>query len=205
MNNIRNLVLAILLASTGNAVAASSVDLAVKGSITPSACTPEMSNGGVLDVGTLSANDLNVETYTRLGEYSMQIRVTCESATLLALQTKDNRAGTDYRDEGGFGLGLINDVEKLGLYWIYLSSAVADGAPARIIESLDSGSTWQLGGQLWFDTLTSVASNSSLAPMPVQSMSLEMAVRPIIAPTNTLTLTNEVPIDGSATVTVLYL
>ena len=51
MSTTRNLLIAALLASAGHAVAGSSVDMAVKGIVTPSACTPELSNGGVVDLG----------------------------------------------------------------------------------------------------------------------------------------------------------
>ncbi|WP_339427136.1 DUF1120 domain-containing protein [Pseudomonas sp. RA_105y_Pfl1_P41] len=199
------LVAALLLSAATQAVAASSVDLSVRGLITPSACVPEISNAGVYDIGKISAKDLNVETYTRLDPHNMQLKVTCEAATLLALQPKDNRPGTAFRDEGGFGLGLINGDEKLGAFWVTLASAVADGASAEIIESLDGGSTWIRGGYLATDSIASVAENATLVPTPVQTLSMEMTVKVIIAPTNTLTLTQEVPIDGSATVTVMYL
>ena len=60
MNTFSRLALATLLCSaTGNALAASSTDLTVKGLITPSACTPALSNAGAVDFGKLSAKDLN--------------------------------------------------------------------------------------------------------------------------------------------------
>lgn len=42
------------------AVAASSTDLTVTGVITPQACTPSLSNGGIIDNGKISAKDLNL-------------------------------------------------------------------------------------------------------------------------------------------------
>ncbi|MFE4459165.1 DUF1120 domain-containing protein [Nocardia tengchongensis] len=51
---------------------ASSVDLTVTGIITPSACTPTLTNGGIVDYGKTSAR------------YS-QLTVTCDAATLMAL------------------------------------------------------------------------------------------------------------------------
>ncbi|WP_256590845.1 MULTISPECIES: DUF1120 domain-containing protein [unclassified Pseudomonas] len=46
------------------AMAASSVDLTVTGTITPAACMPSISNGGAIDLGKISAKDLNPTTYT---------------------------------------------------------------------------------------------------------------------------------------------
>lgn len=55
---------ALLLASTAPAFAASSVDLTVKGLITPSACTPNLP--GTVDFGKISAKDLNQDSQTQL-------------------------------------------------------------------------------------------------------------------------------------------
>ena len=49
--------MAIALAGGGQAMAASSVDLSIKGSITPAACTPTLSNGGVVMHGKISYSD----------------------------------------------------------------------------------------------------------------------------------------------------
>ena len=203
--SLNTLYAALLFAATGSVFGASSVDLSVKGTITPSACTPALSSGGVYDIGKISAKDLKVETYTRLETHTMQFTVTCEAPTLIALQGNDNRAGSEFRDEGNYGLGLINGDEKLGSLSLKLESAVADGVAARIIESQDGGASWYEGGWLSREMIASVADNTTLAPLAVQSMSIDMILRPIIAATNTLTLTNEVLIDGSVSMTVFYL
>lgn len=205
MSNIRTLLAAALLASAGNAVAASSVDLTVKGTITPSACKPSLSNGGVYDIGKLSAKDLNSETFTRLERHTMQFEVSCEAPTLIALESKDNRHGSEFQDDGNFGLGLINGTEKLGSFAVVMPNATADGVPVRVIESMDGGSTWVLGSTLWYGSIASVTNASSITPLPVQKLNIDMNLRPLIAPTKDLTLTSEVPIDGSVTVTVRYL
>lgn len=48
----------LLLAMAFNAIGASRVDLAVHGSITPSACTPSLSAGGVIDCWKIAAKRL---------------------------------------------------------------------------------------------------------------------------------------------------
>ncbi|AKS06229.1 DUF1120 domain-containing protein [Pseudomonas trivialis] len=205
MSNIRNLLAAALLASAGNAVAASSVDLSVKGTITPSACTPSFSSGGNFDLGKLAAKDLNVDTVTRINT-NMQIRVTCAASTFFAFEGHDNRQGSvPDSHEGNFGLGIINGDEKPGSFYATLTSAVADGVPARFILSIDGGESWWPSGELTVGVTNAVANNTSLTPMPVQVLTGEMELKVIIAPSKNLTLTEEVPLDGSATVTVKYL
>lgn len=209
MSNIRNLLAsAVILAGAGQAVAASSVDLNVKGSITPNACIPSLSNGGAVDYGKLSAKALNVDKNTRLPLEFIQLRVACDAATLFALQGHDNRGGSaPPSHDGNYGLGLINGDEKLGSYYVNLEAAVADDVPSRFITSHDGGETWEPweGGGLWVGGTTAVSNNTSFTPLATKVLTAEMVIGGFIAPTNTLTLTEEVPIDGSVSVTVKYL
>lgn len=207
MSNIRNTLIAALLSTaTGAAFAASNVDLAVKGSITPSACTPSLSSGGTVDFGKMSAKDLNADKVTRLESDFIQLRINCDAATLFTLKGDDNRKGSvPDGHEGNFGLGLINGNEKLGSHFGELTSAVADSTPARFIGSGDGGATWFITGELSDSLITSVASTTSVTPMPAQELTGDLKIKAIIAPTNSLTLTSEVPLDGSVTLTVSYL
>lgn len=200
------LLAAALLASAGNALAASSVDLTVKGLITPSACTPALSNGGAVEYGKISAKDLQPDRPTPLEQQILQLTVTCDGMTLMALESQDNRDGTDFNNDSmEFGLGLINGNEKLGAMQLRLISPVADGVPVRTIGSEDGGNTWFTENYLMRHQLLSVADASTVAPMPVQAFSADLYVTPRIAPTSGLTLTNEAAIDGSVTLTVRYL
>ncbi len=202
--SLNTLIVALMLTGAGHALAASSVDLAVRGLITPSACQPSLSNSGAYDLGKISAKDLNANTYTRLPKHTMQLDVTCEAPTLLALENKDNRAGSEFDEGAGFGLGMINGTEKVGVLGANLASSMADGAAARTINAYLDGA-WSAGDFFMPDYLISVANNSTLAPMPVQHWTADLILAPIIAATNTLTLDNEAPIDGSVTLTVRYL
>lgn len=204
--SLNTLIATLMLTGASHTFAASSTDLTVRGLITPSACTPALSDGGVHDLGKISAKDLKVDTYTHLSEHTFQVTVTCEAATLVAIQPKDNRAGSDFMDEPAyFGLGFINGTEKLGSMSMLLEKVTADGVASRPIDSLDGGLTWERHFTIGPDRITSVANTGTLAPIPVQLLAAQMTVSPIIAPASTLTLTNEVPIDGSVTLTVRYL
>lgn len=206
MSITRNLLVATLLANSGLAVAASSVDLSVRGTITPSACTPAVSNGGVADFGKISAKDLRVDQPTYLPFQKMQMTVTCEAATLFALAAKDNREGTESSgDYYNFGLGLINGSEKLGYLMFSMSGLQADGVAARAIGSRDGGTTWERESSFMDDGLITVAELSGLTPLPTQQLTTGLQVSAVIAASKNLTLTEEVPIDGLVTLTVRYL
>ena len=96
MNTVlKTLTAATLLLGSAHVLAASSVDLTVKGLITPSACTPTLSNGGAVDYGKISAKDLKVDQQTFLDSQTVQFTVTCDAATLMAMEAKDNREVVD--------------------------------------------------------------------------------------------------------------
>ncbi|TFY92628.1 DUF1120 domain-containing protein [Pseudomonas kairouanensis] len=207
MNKTLNtLCAALLISSTSNAFAASSVDLTVRGLITPSSCEPSLPSGGNVDIGKISAKDLNTDRPTFLASHAMQITVTCDAATLLAIEAKDNRDGTDYDNNTMmFGLGLINGSEKLGGMELRLTNAIADGVASRTIASLDNGLTWFTERNLMRTNIVSVADATTDAPIAVQSLTSDLSIHPVIAPASGLTLNNEVAIDGSVTLTVKYL
>ncbi|MBT9299650.1 MULTISPECIES: DUF1120 domain-containing protein [Pseudomonas] len=197
---------ALLLASTAPAFAASSVDLTVKGLITPSACTPNLP--GTVDFGKISAKDLNQDSQTQLEAKNLQLTVSCEASTLFAINPVDNRIGTSTRN-GAYGLGLINGTEKLGRYFISVRNPVTD-IPS-IMLTMHAEGRWS---ELFEDDAVepnnlfafgNLDSESGWAPHPLQNAAVEIVLNTAIAPAKDLTLTNEVALDGSATLEVKYL
>ncbi|MGR3888112.1 DUF1120 domain-containing protein [Pseudomonas sp. 1152_12] len=198
---------ALLLTSTSTVFAASSTDLTVKGLITPSACTPGLSSN-VIDYGKVSAKDLKPDAYTRLGDSLLQMTLTCDAPTLMALQGVDNR-GDAYDSYNAYGLGLVSG-KKLGGYTLAFSNAMNNGAAISVLESGDNGRTWKenyLGDTLPLSFLASFGDQSTgnWAPTPVQNVTSDLNVQAIISPTAGMDLSNEVPILGSATLQVRYL
>ncbi|MBO0491821.1 DUF1120 domain-containing protein [Pseudomonas sp. Marseille-Q1929] len=203
--SLNTLIAGLLLASTGHAFAASSVDLSVKGSITPSACTPTLSNSGVIDHGKLSAKDLSPTSPTTLGISPLTMEVSCDAATLFALRGIDNRAATS-NSIYNYGLGLINGTQKLGWFWMTLENPIADNDPVRLITSWD-GSTWSPDLTFWYAGLWAgfAAADDLTLPIAIQKLTAQIKVRTVVVATNSLDLSNEVAIDGSATMEVKYL
>ncbi|WP_242171488.1 MULTISPECIES: DUF1120 domain-containing protein [unclassified Pseudomonas] len=199
---------ALLLTGASTVFAASSVDLTVQGLITPSACTPSLSSGGMIDHGKVAAKDLSPINWTWLGDHTLQLNITCEAPTLLALQGVDNR-GDSPDAFNGYGLGLVDGI-KLGMYMLSLDNATSGGAPISVLESSDSGLTWQEnapGDVMPVAYLASFGDRStgSWAPTPVQNVTSDMKVATMLRPTAGMNLANEIPILGSATLEVKYL
>lgn len=200
---------ALLLAGVSNVMAASSVDMSVTGTITPSACTPLLSKGGIVDHGKISAQDLKPTGNTQLPDATLALEVTCESTVLMAVKVTDNRFGTagntDWSDSV-FGLGLTSDNRKIGWYELKMSNATADGTPREVIESVD-GKTWLYAGTTWQPNwMRSLnGATGSYAPLPLQTFKADLDFVTWIKDKRQLPVTEEIQIDGSATLDVVYL
>ncbi|PAM84169.1 DUF1120 domain-containing protein [Pseudomonas sp. PCH199] len=194
-----------LICVAPHALAASSTDLTVTGSITPGACTPALSSGGIVDYGKISAKDLDPVKDTWLSRQPLQLTVSCEASTRFALQSLDNKAGTATNDEY-FGIGLTPANEKIGMLDVSINSTLADAQQAQAIGSKDGGATWKKQNYIDPLSLSSVAAASDHStPIPVKDLAMELQVAVGIAGANSLTLTDEVSLEGSVTIQVKYL
>jgi hypothetical protein len=107
------------------------------------------------------------------------------------------------------GLGLINGTEKLGYYQLGFKNPVAD-VPVSVMFSRDEGATWRG----FDDDLTKLPNDwiafgnrisGTWTPEFVENVTVDMWIHTVIAPANSLTLTDEVALDGSATLQIEYL
>ena len=198
--------LALLLAALAPDVfAASSTDLNVSGSITPSACAPVLSNGGVIDHGKMTAKNLLPGSPTRLEPAEMRLEVQCEGETFFTLTTVDNRSGTSAINPRHHGLGLTPDKEKLGSVAFSLFDPVADATPVKVITSSNGGATWVPSIYLGHEALTSFAAlDGPNTPIALKSLNARLRTFTIIVPATDLTLLDEVPLDGQATLQLKY-
>ena len=204
---------AIAVGVFGAATAASSVDLSVKGSITPSACMPALGSGGIVDHGKISFQDLNRYGDTELPSVIMPLTINCAASTLFAIKSTDNRDGSSSEWTGGssgFGLGFVNGDLKVGFYLLKMNNSKADGVPQAVIESTD-GKTWfdaqddhQMWQPKWMRSFKD-ATGGAITPMPVQVMTTDILVSTTIISKVHLPATQEIPIDGSATLDIVYL
>ncbi|MDF9774964.1 DUF1120 domain-containing protein [Pseudomonas baetica] len=192
-----------LISAAPFALAASSDDLTVTGLITPVACMPSFSGGGVIDLGKFSAGDLKQDSNTLIGTDPIQLVVTCDAPARFALNPIDNQDGTSIGDY--FGLGRTPDNEKLGFFAPKVIQVKDGTTPLDAIESNDDGSTWVKATYAQAGNLLSVAAPGSTAPINAEVVTFDFEVETYIARADSLTLTDEVTIDGSATFEVKYL
>ena len=201
---LTTLAASVLLLGSATAFAASSVDLTVKGLIVPSACTPSLSGGGVIDHGKVSAKDLNPDRGTAIGLHTLSMSVNCDAPIQFALHPIDNRAASGIATD--FGLGFINETQKLGHFSLTWRGMVADGVTVQSIASMDQGNTWY-AERFWEPSMYMAAASmdDDTQPLPIKDLSVDLEVLTIINRTDGLDLSNEVTIDGSATLEVKYL
>ena len=186
------------------ALAASSTDLTVTGIITPSSCTPSLSGGGIVDYGKLSAKDLNQDKPTNLPWQTLQLTVNCDAAIPFRLLPTDNRSGTIGGDND-FGLGFINGDQKLGGYIASIRTPIADGVAVQSLLSTTNGNTWFTSPILSANHLSAFgAVGGPTTPIAIKDLQTDLRVSTQIARADSLDLTNEVALDGSATISIVY-
>ena len=189
-------------------------EITLRASFAPAACNVELSNGGLVDFGRLSKNDLNPDRNTRLPSKGLTLRVGCDAPTQFALVMHDNRSGTaSVNSEIYYGLGLDNRSNKIGLYSLNVDPAnVSADSFARVYrtDSTTQGVAWSTSSsnpipiaQKSYLGFTDSAA-STAGPASIQNLTTTVTVDAVIAPTASLDLSTAVHLDGSATIEMLY-
>ncbi|WP_429258280.1 DUF1120 domain-containing protein [Paraburkholderia sp. GAS334] len=214
-----------LAAASCGAFAADSVDLKIVGTIVPPSCTPTLSGGGTVDYGNIPVSTISNTGFTNLGTKSVQLSITCDAATKVAIRALDGRAGTaapgaaavagsNATDSNGFGLGSSGG-KQVGAYILkqYFNPS-ADGNPVARIRSDDNGVTWVAGnnasdGLMKADgsRIQSIApSTSSTAPGAyIHSVNQYDVTAVINKRVDLPDLKQQVLLDGLATFSLVYL
>jgi len=204
------------------AFAAEHADLTVKGVIRPSACSVDLSGDGMVYFGTISTRALSDTKPTRLPEQEITMTMTCDAATVVGYRLVDNRAGTaapilrgldaNIGETMAFGMGTV-DGKNLGAYAVRAlpADAVADGAAvAGGTRSVDGGATW-LSATAVFDyvapmVVSAWAATDGGEPVRYRTVSQVLKLAAAVdSKANLPALTTNLRLEGSATVSVVYL
>lgn len=208
MNTSLALLAGALLASPW-VLAASSVDLAVTGAITPSACAPSISSGGVVDYGKISWHDLKPWQMTLLPKSTFRMAVSCEGSSLFALEALDNRLPSQ-SPSTFFVLGYINGSKWVGQYLLSVENVVTDDPTAIFMYSDDWGQDWHPYLPNWGWSARALiamgkSSQGQLAPTPIKDLSMDLVVEPFLFGKDIVPGGETIPLDGSATFELRYL
>ncbi|WP_315387730.1 DUF1120 domain-containing protein [uncultured Stenotrophomonas sp.] len=190
---------------------AQSADLSIAGRIFPGACIVDLGNGGVADLGNIRKDSLNVDQPTLLEPVMLPASVSCESEVRFALQAIDNAADSSV-SPSHYGIGMTPADEKIGRMTVGFADTLVDGGPAFRTRSSNDGQSWTSAS---FDTLYNFdradfigftkSSGGIVGPDPIKDLTANLRVIARIEPASTLTISDDVPINGSVTINLHYL
>ncbi|WP_445147343.1 DUF1120 domain-containing protein [Dyella sp. Tek66A03] len=198
------------------AFAGNSADIRVTGTITPGSCSIDVGNNGLFDLGKIPASSLNRGANTTLPGVSASFNVSCDAPLRFVLQAIDNRADSVFLIGGAnvnFGVGFTPANEKIGDFYALFKGLSADGQPVGVTLSGDGGRTWNGADYTGSNALstgklqgfTVAPGGATSGPSAIQNLSGTFLVTGRIQDADNLTLTQEVSIDGSATIELVYL
>lgn len=192
-------------------VCAQSVDLSIIGNILPGACTATLGGGGVIDLGTVLAEKLDPVEETSLGSVRVPLTVVCQAPVRFAFMGIDN-TGDSASVATRYGLGLSPAGEKIGGVVISFKEPTVNGVPLYYTRSEDGGQAWESSGNdgpTWLGKVSingfSTSPGVLTGPDLIASLQTDLEVRTYIQPTSALTVEGNVPINGSATIDLIYL
>ncbi|EFC57787.1 DUF1120 domain-containing protein [Enterobacter cancerogenus] len=189
---MKKLLLAALITATSTAALAdASVVMKVKGKMNHASCTPELSNGGSIDFGTIALDQLSPNVVNQMGQKDMSLTINCPAATRVAWSIADNKEDSnaandltssqfyirDGADNGNdvwgagttYGVGFTSVGEKIGAYAIAtrVNDITANGVPAQAIYA--PAFTNSKGEYMWRNLTTGLIANGNAEIMTATS------------------------------------
>lgn len=203
------------------AEAATTVEMQVISTMTPVACTPTLSGNGIANYGSMPASILKSGAITALPAKGFTLSVACDAGVKLGLRIIDNRSdsivsgivangsgNSSLTDSFNYGLGIAAG-KKVGGYVITLEphSYTGDYQPVQLLSSGDGGVTWQKtnSGAVAKNRSFSWGLASSSDTAAFQAISGTVSVQPYINKPEELSLSQEIQINGAATLELSYL
>lgn len=222
MNKILGTSLLALLLATSLKADAASTDLSLTGQIASGACDVTLEDSGVVDFGDILNKALEVGG-TRLTDKVVGMNILCHAPTYVAFHITDNRADSVFggtisgAPELDRRYGLNRDISgnAIGFYAFNMASTSLDSdngtTTGNIIYRVNNqieGGTWQsLGNSIYtgVGNYISFAEPSTVTPTPLTSVDVSLTVKTTLAPSSELNTTQEIMLDGSSTVELVYL
>lgn len=213
-----------------NAFAADTADLNVTGTVSTGACTPTLDNGGVADYGSINVSSLEPSKVNQLGSKHIAMSVSCTSATSVGVSVVDDRddsvapntkPNTDGHNTdlsfglGELGLGTTAQGVDIGAWTLQIEGANGTNGTDTYTQLLENvANMWndvtatmnasaQIVAPTGVDIYTMGDGNGS--PTPVTAMNFDLVTNVAVAPTDTLSLTDDTSLDGQATISLDYL
>ena len=203
--------------------------LQVKGTLTNAACTPVLSNGGIVDYGTIRMGDLSSTAVNQLGQKNIDLTINCTAATMVSYNMVDDRASSNANltvenatftgdpisgPTQTYGVGTTSGASpvNIGSFGMFtnLTSVTADGVAAdAIYQNFYPAGSWvkSTAGSSQGQSIRdfTVASPGTLTPLAFLTATFPLTVSLAIQDTTTLALTDDTQLDGQLTISLRYL
>lgn len=228
-NTLKVSTLFCLIVASLNTMAAPgpSTNLSIKGTVKTGACMLTLDNGGVVDYGNISTDDLN-ERDNQLEHKYINLNFTCATATTFTFSAMDNRnttesnaiikgAGINGDDQRTFnvqqyGLGKNSSGHPIGAFAMAYdyTRTVANGKSVRIMFS-NSGSPWgyPLAAFVNGDNNQQFAftskENDKKEFIAVTTAVVPVKISAALSSRTALGIKEQVHMDGNATFSINYL
>lgn len=220
---MKKIILATAIAlSTTSAFAADTAVMKVAGTLTNSACTAELGNGGIVDYGYIRLGELSDTSNNKLGQKQIPVTINCTAPTKVGFTIMDNRGDSNAQlpvDIGGnmnqtakyytYGVGLTNDGKKIGNYGMWMTDTTVDGKSVDSVANNHdwSATTWKKTGIPRSDAFQTIAfaETGTTTPMAITTASFNFVTNLVIWDTSTLAITDDTALDGQNTMTLVYL
>ena len=190
-------------------------NLIVKGTIIPAACSMSVSAGGVIDYGTIRANQLSQTNFNTLAERSTSLVVNCGTTPArFFLSVTDLRAsskvtgilGAGYTEAQNYGLGTYGG-RRTGGYSVTLRNLTSNGVALNPIVRSSKDAAWQASDGKVSQTPNqhSWRNGAVNAPASISQLTGVIAVKAVINRASDLNLTGNIALDGHATLVLDYI
>ena len=207
---------------TTSAFAGETAVLKVQGTLTNSSCSAELGQGGVIDYGNIRLGSLSADTNNTIGQKQIPVSITCTAATKVGFTITDNRSDSnaqlpvDVKTTPNvtdkyytYGVGKTAGQVNIGNYSMWMTDVTANGNTVDpIVQNKDwTDSHWIKGSVPRSDTFatTSFADTGTKTPIAITTATFNFVTNLVIRDTKTLAITDDTPLDGQATMTLVYL
>jgi len=189
-----------LLLSAGHALAGT--DLSVTGRIQSGACSLALGNGGTVDLGTFLRKDLKESDETWLFR-DVTLAIDCQTPAKVAVKAINNRETVN---NFGYGLGPTSSKSR---FLLVQQDRFGDGKPLLHLRSVDGGQSWDFfkGASMMTPSSLSAwaAEGETLLPQAFRTIRSKLQLDIFLPAIRDLDLSQEINLDGSATLELIYL
>jgi hypothetical protein len=213
------LIVAAAIAVSPMMASAASTSLIVTGAITPTSCVPTFAGGTTVQLGNLSANDLNIAAQTNFPEKDITLSIACTAPAAVEFAVTDGRGDTKapgliFSPTGFtgenlyYGLGTVDGV-AIGGFGLRVGIPSADERAQQFLVRTPNNLNWRIPQSLMVSNAPvsySWGEDEVKGPIAARFHAFPMKVAAAVRPARDLPVTtDEYKVDGFVTFDVYYL